>query len=159
MMELEWVLLSSVSLCADRGQNTNHSRLIEMLAIAAEWVWRYKPKLVRHMAKSPKYDSENGKPVLTKGSVSSPACSLSSEHDALASTCVPMQGWLSSSVYLSSAPSCTWSWSCPSDSLNIKPLTEEHIKTSHLFIPSHQSQSLDHMSLLSTQLPHFFRIW
>lgn len=33
------------------------------------------------------YDDENGKAVLTKGFLLSPACLLSSEHFALASTC------------------------------------------------------------------------
>lgn len=159
-MEFECVLLSSVLLYAVLGQNANHSCLTEVLAIEVEWVWRYAINQSQSgiWLSLPSMTARMEKPVLTKGSVSSPACPLSSEHDALASTCIPMQDWLSSSVYLSSALSCTRIWSYPSDSLNIKLLTEEHIETSHLFITSHLSQSLDHMSLLSAQLPHFFRI-
>lgn len=64
------------------------------------------------MAESVEYVNGNGKTVLTKSPLSSPACLLSSEHLALASTSVPVQGRLFLSVCLSSALSCSWSWSC-----------------------------------------------
>lgn len=48
----------------DLGQNMNHSHLMLIWfgrSIAFKFLQKFKPKLVRHMAKSLKYDNENGK--------------------------------------------------------------------------------------------------
>lgn len=118
---------------------------------------KYKPKLVRHMAEFLKYDSESGKPVLTEAPLYSPACLSSSKHLALASTSVTMQGrlFLLSLFFLPSVllldpdqtlstSRCLWrSLSSQVISYSISPVSVK---------------GLDHVSLLSTQLPHFSRI-
>lgn len=49
---LRFVLSYSFVQFQDLGQNINHSHFIQILVIVVKWVRRYKPKLVRHMAKS-----------------------------------------------------------------------------------------------------------
>lgn len=140
---VRFALLFFFLLRAVLGQNANHSCLTEVLAIEVERVWRYTINQSQSgiWLSLPSMTARMEKPVLTKGSVLSPACPLSSEHDALASTCVPMQDWLSSSVYLSSALSCTWFWSCPSDSLEPLSCSQRSI--------SRQAISLFHLTSLN----------
>lgn len=80
----------------DLGQNITHSYLILIwfgYSIAVRLVQNYKPKLVRWLNLwSMIMRMENV--VFDQGSFVSPACFLSSEHFALASTSVSVQGRL-----------------------------------------------------------------
>lgn len=93
-------------------------------------------------------------------SLVSPACLLSSEHLALASTFVPMQAdfILFFLVLFLLVLTRARSLSCYSGSMNILLLMEKLIRPSHLVVclTAVSVKGSDHVSLLSMQLPPLF---
>lgn len=92
-------------------------------------------------------------------SLVSPACLLSSEHLALASTFVPMQAdFFFFLVLFFLVLTRARSLSCYSGSMNILLLMEKLIRPSHLVVclTAVSVKGSDHVSLLSMQLPPLF---